>query len=201
MDMFKLNAKEEILLVDFAGLRQNSRLQVTDEFIAPPVILRIGDSIIGTLGNFSASTGKAKSKKTFHVCAIVASALNNNRVLNYSASLPENKRRILYVDTEQSKFHCQKVLKHILQLAGLPVDIHPETMEFLSLRKFSSKIRMGIIEEAICHTENPGLAVIDGVCDLAYDISHSSFSSYSHSVQKDFNFTVSKLIHSRESLL
>jgi hypothetical protein len=65
MDMLKLNAKEEILPVDFAGLRQNSRLQVTDDFIAPPVILRIDDSIVGTLGNFSASAGKAKSKKTF----------------------------------------------------------------------------------------------------------------------------------------
>ncbi|MDR2065665.1 MAG: AAA family ATPase [Prevotellaceae bacterium] len=172
--MLKLNAKEEILPVDFAGLRQNSRLQVTDDFIAPPVILRIGDSIVGTLGNFSASTGKAKSKKTFNVCAIVASALSNNAVLNYSASFPENKRRILYVDTEQSKFHCQKILKRILLLAGLPGDVHPETLEFLSLRKFSPKTRLGIIEEAICHTENLGLAVIDGVRDLAYDINSPS---------------------------
>lgn len=51
------------------------RLFVTDEFAAPPVILRVDDSVIGTLGNFSASTGKAKSKKTFNVCAIVAAAM------------------------------------------------------------------------------------------------------------------------------
>lgn len=51
---------------------RDALLLVTDEFEAPPVILRVEDSIIGTLGNFSASTGKAKSKKTFNVCAIVA---------------------------------------------------------------------------------------------------------------------------------
>ena len=49
-------------------------------------------SVIGTLGNFSASIGKAKSKKTFNVSAIVAAALKNGTVLNYTAELPENKR-------------------------------------------------------------------------------------------------------------
>ena len=160
--------------VNFSELWQNARLQVTDEFTVPPVILRIGASIIGTLGNFSASTGKAKSKKTFNVCAVVASALTNGTVLNYSASLPESKRKILYADTEQSRFHCQRALKRILQLSELPTDRQPETLEFLSLRKFSPKIRLGIIEEAINHTENLGLVIIDGIRDLAYDINSPS---------------------------
>jgi len=160
--------------VNFVELWQSSRLQITDEFTVPPVVLRVGDSIVGTLGNFSASTGKAKSKKTFNVCAIVAAALINETVLNYSASLPKNKWKILYVDTEQSRFHCQKVLKRILQLSNLPTDKQPETLEFLSLRKFNPKIRLGIIEEAILNTENLGLVIIDGIRDLAYDINSPS---------------------------
>lgn len=75
------------------------------------VILRVDDSVVGTLGNFSASTGKAKSKKTFNVCAIVAAAMTGGTVLNYSASLPPEKRGILYVDTEQSKFHCKRMVE------------------------------------------------------------------------------------------
>jgi len=59
---------------------RSARLLVTDEFEAPPVILRVGDSVVGTLGNFSASTGKAKSKKTFNVCAIVAAAMTGSSV-------------------------------------------------------------------------------------------------------------------------
>lgn len=50
-------------------------------------------SVIGTLGNFSASIGKAKSKKTFNVSAIVAAALKNGTVLRYVAELPEEKGR------------------------------------------------------------------------------------------------------------
>ena len=71
----------------------------------PPQILWVGDCTIATFGNFSASTGKAKSKKTFNITAMVAAAVNNSTVLKYRASLPDGKRKILYFDTEQSRFH------------------------------------------------------------------------------------------------
>jgi hypothetical protein len=137
-------------------LWQKSRLSVTDQFLQPPIVLRIDDSIIGTLGNFSASTGKAKSKKTFNVCAIVASALTNSMVLSYRSCFPANKRKILYIDTEQSPFHCQRVLKCILSLAKLPTNKHPESLEFLCLRGCDPKTRLSIIEYAICNISDLG---------------------------------------------
>ena len=57
----------------------------------------VDDAVIGTLGNFSASIGKAKSKKTFNVSAIAASALSGRTVLRYRSMFPENKRKILYI--------------------------------------------------------------------------------------------------------
>ncbi|MDR2907949.1 MAG: mobilization protein, partial [Bacteroidales bacterium] len=125
---------------------KNSWVRTTDKFTAPPIALCVGDSIIGTLGNFSASTGKAKSKKTFNVCAIVASAMINGTILHYSATLPENKRKILYIDTEQSRFHCHRVLKRILKLSNLSTETQPEMLGFLSLRKYSPNVRLQIIE-------------------------------------------------------
>ncbi|KAA6328165.1 hypothetical protein EZS27_022912 [termite gut metagenome] len=68
-------------------LWQASRLRLTDEYVVAPEILRVQGSAIGTLGNFSASIGKAKSKKTFNVSAIVAAALKNGTVLQYVAEL------------------------------------------------------------------------------------------------------------------
>jgi len=151
-----------------------ARLNVTDKLEAPPVILCVGNSIVCTLGNFSASTGKAKSKKTFNVCAIVAAALSNTTILRYSAELPDSKRKILYVDTEQSPFHCGRVLGRILRLAGLAQDKHPENLEFLVLRRYTPKVRADIIREAIYNTPNLGLVIIDGIRDLAYDINSPS---------------------------
>lgn len=159
------------------GSWRDARLLVTDEFEAPPVILRVDDSIVGTLGNFSASTGKAKSKKTFNVCAIVAAAMTGGTVLNYSASLPPGKREILYVDTEQSKFHCKRVLSRILRLAGLSDAVHPVGLEFLCLRGYATKERLKKIEQAIYDLDDLGLVVIDGIRDLAHDINSPAEST------------------------
>ena len=87
---------------DYENIWKASLIHVTDEFSLPPVVLQAGEAIIGTLGNFSVSTGKAKAKKTFNVSAIVAAALVNGQVLEYKASFPESKRNTLYFDTEQN---------------------------------------------------------------------------------------------------
>ena len=43
-------------------LWQSYQLRVTDEIVRSPEVLFCNGSAIGTLGNFSASTGKAKYK-------------------------------------------------------------------------------------------------------------------------------------------
>lgn len=168
------NKKEKIEDMDITQLLHSAMIQITDKFDSPPEVLYVGDSVIGTLGNFSASTGKAKSKKTFNVSAIVASALVNGTILQYRANLPPEKRTILYIDTEQSKYHCQKVLDRILRLAGLPTDEKAEGIIFISLRKFTPQQRIAVTEEAIYTTKFLGLVIIDGIRDLAYDINSPS---------------------------
>ena len=119
--------KDEIIV-----LWQASRLSLSKSYEKAPEILKVQGSVIGTLGNFSASIGKAKSKKTFNVSAIVAAALKNGTVLQYVAMFPEDKRKILYIDTEQSPYHCLKVMKRILRMAELPTDKDNELLEFLA---------------------------------------------------------------------
>lgn len=160
---------------DIERLCQASRIRVTDEFTLPPIVLRVQDAVIGTLGNFSVSTGKAKAKKTFNVCAIVASALINGQVLEYRASFPESKRTILYFDTEQSPYHCWLVIQRILTLAGLPLDQEPEHLQFFHLRSVADpNLRRSIIRHTIYQTPDVGLVVIDGIRDLMHDINSST---------------------------
>ena len=155
-------------------LWQASRLSLSKTYEKAPEILKVHNSVIGTLGNFSASIGKAKSKKTFNVSAIVAAALTNGIVLRYVAALPEDKRKILYVDTEQSPYHCLKVARRILRMAGLPTDRDNENLEFLALRKHTPEERIAIVEQAIYRTDNIGLVIIDGIRDMVYDINSPS---------------------------
>ena len=174
-------------------LWQASRLSLSKIYEKAPEILKVQGSVIGTLGNFSASIGKAKSKKTFNVSAIVAAALKNGTVLRYVAELPEEKRKILYVDTEQSHYHCLKVMKRILRLAGLPDDKDNEHLEFLALRKYTPEQRIRIVEQAIYNTPDIGLVIIDGIRDMVYDINSPGEST--RIISKLMQWTDDRQIH------
>lgn len=153
-----------------------SLIKATDTYKTPPQIIWVDNSTIATLGNFSASTGKAKAKKTFNVSALVAASLANGKVLNYRASLPEGKRKILYVDTEQSRYHCHNVLERILKLAGLPTSIDNENLDFICLREYTPSVRIEVIDYALAQDQGYGLVIIDGIRDLLLDINNAGES-------------------------
>ena len=147
-------------------------IKATDKVTIPPKILFVGDCTIATFGNFSASTGKAKSKKTFNISAMVAAAVTNTTVLNYRACLPEGKRKILYFDTEQSKYHCHNVLERIYKLSGLSVKKDDPRLLFWGLREYTPKLRIALIDYALRKHQEVGLVIIDGLRDLMYDINN-----------------------------
>ena len=147
-------------------------IKATDKVTIPPKILFVGDCTIATFGNFSASTGKAKSKKTFNISAMVAAAVTNTTVLNYRACLPEGKRKILYFDTEQSKYHCHNVLERIYKLSGLSVKKDDPRRLFWGLREYTPKLRIALIDYALRKHQEVGLVIIDGLRDLMYDINN-----------------------------
>ena len=159
---------------ELTAYMEESAVSANGAYEQSPVVLMVDDAAIGTLGNFSASIGKAKSKKTFNVTAITASALKNGTVLKYRSSFPEDKRTVLYIDTEQGRHHCQKVLKRILRLAGLPEDKNPDNLIMLALRKYAPPIRLAIVEQAIGTIPDLGLVIIDGIRDFLYDINSPS---------------------------
>ena len=68
---------EEVTRENAIIIWQASRLSIGMKCEKAPEILKANGTVVGTLGNFSASIGKAKSKKTFNVSAIVAAALKN----------------------------------------------------------------------------------------------------------------------------
>ena len=166
-----------VTLDNFRRIWESILIRATDKYVTPPEVIRVGTSTIGTLGNFSASTGKGKSKKTFNVCAIVAAAISGRKVLNYEASFPLNKRQVLYFDTEQSSFHCHKVLERINRLAGLPPETDCERIEFVMLREYGPLERRQIIEFALAERPEVGLVIVDGLRDLLFDINSSNESA------------------------
>ncbi|MHA7110783.1 AAA family ATPase [Sunxiuqinia elliptica] len=157
---------------------QDARLDLNGEYSKPAIILKVDDSIIFTLGNFSASAGKEKSKKSFNVTAITASLLSGNQVLNYSPLIADSRKKVLYIDTEQSVYHCLKIARRIKELTNLEQSDFTERLIFLALRKYSPEHRIEIIEQAIYENPEIFLVIIDGLRDLVNDINSPGESTF-----------------------
>ena len=67
---------------------QDAQIDISKEIPVHPVAIYIGDSPACTFGNFCASIGNPKGKKTFNVSSIVAAALTNSTALKYRGNMP-----------------------------------------------------------------------------------------------------------------
>lgn len=147
-----------------------AQLDIDKEVPPPPGAIYIGDSPACTFGNFSASIGKPKGKKTFNVSAMTAAAMTNSTILNYRGNMPPNQNGILYFDTEQSTYHAFRVFKRIATLTRKSNQEINERIKYFALRKYSVEDRISMIDHKIRNTPAVGLVIIDGIRDLMLDI-------------------------------
>lgn len=160
----------------------DARVIITEDIKEPPVCLSITHNdqeyVIGTLGNFSCITGKAKSRKSFTVAMATAAALSTTSSLNIKSKLPPDQKNILYFDTEQAKFHVVSAARRIVKLAEKDSNQHPENLHIFCLRKYNPSERLKIIDYLIYHTPNLGLVIIDGIRDLITSINDEEQSTF-----------------------
>jgi hypothetical protein len=149
-----------------------AKIDPLEKIERPPIILSIIDGesegIIGTLGNFFLIIGKAKVKKTFSLILFLCALVANNIVFRkFKGSLPENKIKVVFFDTEQSRYHVQKLYHRVCKLLGIE---NPVNFEVYCLRKFSPIERLEIIDYKIQTDPDIGFVAIDGIRDLVNSI-------------------------------
>jgi len=143
----------------------------------PPIILEISDDKgtghewqrLFTLGNFSAITGKAKSKKTFSTTMPMAALIQNGIVYNkFRATLPTGKNMVIKFDTEQGRYDAYIASKRIEKLIGCEGWSNFKTF---GLREFNPVERCEIIDYAIKkYSDSIAFVLIDGIADLVNSI-------------------------------
>ena len=160
---------------------ESYRIDVSEEAPPPEIAweVRMNDSedftILGTLGNFSLVKGKAKSKKSFFINMVVATAVGKGVLQNKLRSpLKEGFSHTLYFDTEQSRYHIIQAVKRISTQIGVNV---PPNLTTYGLRKESPAERLRLIEYAIANTSDLGFVVVDGIRDLITSINDEAESS------------------------
>lgn len=180
-------------------LCREAQLDIDKEVPPPPVAIYIGDSPACTFGNFSASIGKPKGKKTFNVSAMTAAAMTSSTILNYRGNMPPNQNGILYFDTEQSTYHAFRVFKRIARLTRKSNHEIKERIKYFALRKYSVEDRIGMIDHMIRNTPTIGLVIIDGIRDLMLDINNpreaTLIVNYLMKWTEEFNLHIHTVIH------
>lgn len=179
-DRYKLNERQTNKKKPVEKAPDELERVLTESFIdldipveKPPVVMKVRnnygsyskDSRLFTLGNFSAITGKSKSKKTFLATMMLASAVGNSIIGDkFVSEFPDNKRAVLLFDTEQSRYDAYVSANRITRLLGYT----PEHFGAFDLREFSPLERCQIIEYALDkYKQYLGFVVIDGIADLA----------------------------------
>lgn len=160
----------------FPELLKYFTMKITDVEDCPPEVIKVDDKVFGTLGNFSIITGKPKSGKTFNVSAIAAAAICGRKVLNYTVTLPADRKTVLYIDTEQARPHCRTVIRRIYKMAGLTHQDKSNLM-FCPLRELNDLMRIAFIEKCLKEFPTIGLVIIDGIRDLLKDINSQTESN------------------------
>ncbi|MGZ4160891.1 MAG: hypothetical protein ACXVNF_08880, partial [Neobacillus sp.] len=87
---------------------------------------------------------------------------------------PPGKEKVLLFDTEQSRYHLQKIVKRVAKLANIS---EPGNLTTYGLRAYPPAERLEMIEFQIYNTPNLGIVVIDGIRDLISSINDEEQST------------------------
>ena len=123
---------------------------------------------IGTYGNFSMIVAPPKTKKSFFVSILVSAYLAGRN--DYCGDIRGHRedRSILHLDTEQGKWHCQRVFKRADDMAHVE---HSDKYHTFGLRTMGYKDRIEFIEYCLKEKyKDVGLIALDGVADLVSDV-------------------------------
>jgi hypothetical protein len=190
------NDEKEVRRLEMQLLYEDAYVDVSEEVKYPPVAISCGSYFeqgteylipIGTYGNFSFVQAPPKVGKSFFTSLLSSAYMNGSN--KYTGKLKGHRkgRKIIHFDTEQGKFHAQKVFRRPVLMNDLEVDDNYYTY---ALRNMSPADRVNFIDYVIEDTldgKDIGLVIIDGIADLVSDVNNLEQCSYA--VQKLMSWT------------
>ena len=129
----------------------------------PDPTLKIQDVLVCSKGNISAVVGQPKARKTFLVSAVVGGFFKPDGYLGFNTALENGK--VLWIDTEQSRYHAQNVIKRVHKIAGFPLNERIPHFRAFATREFEPNARMELIRREVAEF-SPDLVIIDGISEL-----------------------------------
>lgn len=175
-----LTNDKDALAVWAQAMVEEMHIDPSEEIGYPPVAISLGNATmngqtypvpIGTYGNFSFVQAPPKSKKTFFISLLGSVFLSGQN--NFGGKLQGHRKDecLVHFDTEQGKFHAQKVFRRVLDMSPSE-DVG--CYHTFGLRTMSYKDRINFIEYYLynCLENKAGVVIIDGIADLVSDVNN-----------------------------
>lgn len=199
----KEEVKQNVEEIDFEKMLTESFIDPGEELQRPPVAISIGETQykgvmypiqFGSYGDFSAIVGHSKSRKTFAKSGLGASYIGGNANIYFPSMKGHDNAGKYFIDfdTEQSKWHVQRVTRRICEMVGAASKFHVS----FSLRAYGPKQRLAFIERIITnsqYTGKIGMICIDGIADLVNDF--NSIEEAKDVENKVLNWTAEHKFH------
>jgi len=193
---------EQFLIMQ--SIEDDCKVDPKESIDYPPVALSLGETLlktknkdyllpipIGTYGNFSFIQAPPKTKKTFLVSLLASVYLGAKNHFGGGLRGHRENKDLIHIDTEQGKWHCQKVFKKVLDMNS---DDYSKNYHTFGLRSIGYKQRIQFIEYCLEHkVENAGLLILDGIADLVSDVNNLEESNAC--VQKLMEWSAKYNIH------
>ena len=163
------------------SIEEDCNIDVNEKLEYPPVALSLGETLIkgknkdmllpipiGTYGNLSCVTAPPKTKKTFFISLLASVYLSDQNHFGGNLKGHRKGKQLIHIDTEQGKWHCQRVFKRVSEMAGTS-----DGYLTYGLRRIGHKDRINFIDYCLEHkAENKSLLIIDGIADLVSDVNN-----------------------------
>jgi hypothetical protein len=186
------------------SIEEDCKVDPKESIEYPPVALSLGEKLlktntkdlllpipIGTYGNFSFVQAPPKTKKTFLISLLTSIYLGGKNHFGGDLKGHRQNRDVIHIDTEQGKWHCQKVFKRVLDMNSIDYSKNYYTF---GLRTIGYKERIQFIEYCLEHkVKNAGLLIIDGIADLVSDVNNLEESNAC--VQKLMEWSANYKVH------
>jgi hypothetical protein len=197
------NAEE--VVINPETIHDECLIDADEQIEHPPIAISIGYKYDGnvplvTYGNICCIVGASKSMKSFFKSALVACYIGG-KAQTYFPDIKGHQTKgkyVIDVDTEQGKYHVQKVVKRTHTMIGGGY----KGYKGFALRSKTPKERVTFIEWILkesVYAGNIGLLSIDGVADLIDNVNDLDSSNYI--TQKlmtwsnDYNIAIITILH------
>lgn len=162
-----------------------------------PPILTIKGNPIGNKQSFVCFQGLPKAGKSLFITSSIASAFTSNDIFGMKITLPDNKNKIAYFDTEGSEYDFYQIINRLQWQINR--NNLPENLDMFNTREDSPAETIQLINQYLKENGECGCLIIDGVLDLVNDFNNvvecNFVIQWLKKITKNYNMLVMVVLH------